>query len=383
MINLLLGPPGGGKSFEAVVYHVLPALRQGRRIITNLPLVMDEIIKIDVKYSALVILRHSNLEQEETRNTWNAFHRAWDKLTYKSSSAPFSSMADYGDPWRHPVHGFGPLYVIDECHKALRAKGTKIEVEEWFAEHRHENADVLLITQSYGKVSKAIIDLCQVVYRVKKATALGAENHYIRKVQDGLRGEVVNEGIRKYNPAFFKFYKSNTKSAYGAELAASDIVPFWKRWPVIGAGLCGLGVIGILSSGATANPMKAGFKAPEALSGVPAVALVAAASAVPPAASPAVSAVPAVRTVQKHPFDGFTIHITGYVEMADRYMYSFQADQNGQGAFTLSQASLEKSGYLLQRLSPCSVMISYRDLNFYAVCDMPTAGLSHNLVGNS
>ncbi|EPW3551744.1 zonular occludens toxin domain-containing protein, partial [Pseudomonas aeruginosa] len=38
MINLILGQPGGGKSHEAVVYHVVPALNQGRKVITNLAL---------------------------------------------------------------------------------------------------------------------------------------------------------------------------------------------------------------------------------------------------------------------------------------------------------------------------------------------------------
>ncbi|MBO8364140.1 hypothetical protein ID035_05855 [Pseudomonas aeruginosa] len=42
MINLILGQPGGGKSHEAVVYHVVPALNQGRKVITNLALDMDK-----------------------------------------------------------------------------------------------------------------------------------------------------------------------------------------------------------------------------------------------------------------------------------------------------------------------------------------------------
>ncbi|WP_373455386.1 zonular occludens toxin domain-containing protein [Pseudomonas aeruginosa] len=43
MINLILGQPGGGKSHEAVVYHVVPALNQGRKVITNLALDMEQV----------------------------------------------------------------------------------------------------------------------------------------------------------------------------------------------------------------------------------------------------------------------------------------------------------------------------------------------------
>ncbi|NNM80457.1 MAG: hypothetical protein HKM01_08395 [Gallionella sp.] len=389
MINLLLGPPGGGKSFEAVVFHVLPALRKGRKVITNLPLNMEELRKLDVKYPALVDLRVSNREEEIQKNSWNAFHRVWDKLSIKQSFVPFASLADYGDSWRHPKTGAGPLYVIDECHKPLPAKGTQKAVEEWFAEHRHEFADVLLITQSSGKLCKAITDSCQVVYRVKKATALGSNNAYIRKVQDGLRGEVVNEAIRRYKPEFFKFYKSHTRSdGEGSELAANDIVPFWKRWPVVGAGICFLLVVGLLLSGKTANPMKAGIRdvslitsaSAQSLSSLP-VSGVPSVSGVVPVSAPG-SSVPAVRIKQAHPFEGMTIHVTGFIENDKHFLYSFSADQNGQTSFSLSQKNLILSGYTVEKLSPCSALIGYKDIHFYAVCDTPQTGIARTMVGN-
>ncbi|WP_250637543.1 zonular occludens toxin domain-containing protein [Pseudomonas sp. TCU-HL1] len=38
----MLGQPGGGKSYESVAFHVIPAVvEQGRRVITNLPLALD------------------------------------------------------------------------------------------------------------------------------------------------------------------------------------------------------------------------------------------------------------------------------------------------------------------------------------------------------
>ncbi|WP_157738145.1 zonular occludens toxin domain-containing protein [Pseudomonas aeruginosa] len=82
---------------------------------------------------------------------------------------PFSRVDHYADPWRHPDEGFGPLYVIDECHLSIPLRGTPVPVEEWYSLHRHELADVLLITQSYGKINRAIRDLVQVVYRCKES----------------------------------------------------------------------------------------------------------------------------------------------------------------------------------------------------------------------
>lgn len=398
MINLLLGPSGGGKSFEATVFHIMPALRKGRKVITNLPLDLVELGKLDKKYPALVDMRLDAVEAEIEKNTWNPFHRAWDKHKVKTSHRPFASLADYGDLWRHPVAGCGPLYVIDECHKALPVRGTMVDVEEWFAEHRHEFADVLLITQSAGKVSKAIIDNCQVVYRVRKATALGSNNAYIRKVQDGLKGDVVNETIRRYKPEFFKYYKSHTRSdSAGAELAANDIVPFWKRWPMIGAALCLVGVLIMLFRGASFDPMKSAQAVPlsslkdqqkknfEDYSPGNVVPAVQVAKAVEPASS-----VPVTRTLatlakpeQTHPFANLSIHIISFIASSAKWRYSFSADQNGQPMFYLTQDHLEQSGYTVEKLSECSAKIHYKEISFFAVCDVRSVGMARGLVGNS
>ena len=159
MINLLLGAPGGGKSYEAVAYHILVALMRGRKVVTNLPLQVDAFERLQPGLSDLIELRHRTLAvRPEDAPKW--------------TPRPFAHVEDYADPWRHP-DGFGPLYVIDECHMCLPARDTERAVEEWFSMHRHHNVDVLLITQSYGKINAAIRDLVQMVYRVRKNVALG------------------------------------------------------------------------------------------------------------------------------------------------------------------------------------------------------------------
>lgn len=398
---MLVGQPGGGKSYEAVAYHVLPALAQGRKVITNLPLDIEAFRRIDSSYPDLIVLRHTNIEKEVQTSKWNLFHRNFDKHTVKQVFRPFASIEDYGDDWRHPETGSGVLYVIDECHLCLpRARpGTATSVEEWFSLHRHELADVLLITQSYGKVCKPICDMVQVLYRVKKATAFGASNSYIRKVQDGIGGEVVNTAIRKYEKKYFGLYKSHTKSSEaGQELAANDIVPFWKRWPMIGAALCLLVVVGMLLSGTSINPLKQAQVKSEEIAKQQrerGVILGAAASKegqggefVPPPQIRMVSGVPVTvplvvldsknTTVSQlsgkkatHPFDGLTLHIQAFIGTAAKWRYSFLAEQNGQPVANITQAHLEQSGYKVERLSECSAKITYEAYSFYAVCDSP------------
>lgn len=394
MINLIIGQPGGGKSYEAVAFHVLPALKKGRKVITNLPLNVEAFRALDESFPALLDLRHDNHEEVIETRRWNLFHRKFDIHQVKHVHRPFSSMADYGDLWRHPETGTGPLYVIDECHLCLpRAKpGTAKEVEEWFSLHRHELADVLLITQSYGKVCKAICDMVQVLYRVKKATAFGSNDRYIRKVQDGIGGEVVNTNLRVYEPKYFGLYKSHTKSSEaGQELAANDIVPFWKRWPMIGAATCFLILAAMLLSGVSLNPMKQ-VHASTAHAGKVSKPAQKSQEALPGQVSDIPEGFQVVEPVKvssqvtgkkaAHPFDGLTIHIVGFIESASRWRYSFHASQNGQTAFSMTQSHLEKSGYHIEKLSDCSAKIHYGEISFFAVCDTARVGLASGIPGN-
>lgn len=214
MINLMIGPPGGGKSYEAVVYHVLPSIEDGRKVITNLSLNLDELARIEPRARALVEIRNRQGKAGEPA-TW-----------------AFGHVDDYLTDWRHPETQQGPLFVIDECHKPLarrsqfRPDPSGVAVDDWYAEHRHTGADLLLMTQSYGKVSKNIVDQVQTCYRVKKMTAFGDSSGYIRKVQDGVRGDVLSTAERTYEAKWFPLYKSHTRVQSAViEADAKDIKP--------------------------------------------------------------------------------------------------------------------------------------------------------------
>ncbi len=383
MNNLLLGAPGGGKSYEAVAFHVLPALNSGRKVITNLPLVLTE---FPPEQRILLDIRTQARGKAEKKTGLLAAMGGDDEDVFRRA---FSTVECYGDPWRHPDTGSGPLYVIDECHLCLPREGTGRKVREWFSLHRHELADVLLITQSYGKVCKDIIDLVQVCYKVRKGTAFGTNNAYIRKVFDGVRGDCVNTSVRKYDKRYFKFYKSHTKSSQaGEELAANDIVPLWKRWPFIGLALCVVLFIAIVASGKDLNPMK-----PPTPKGVvsratstPAIV----ASGVVPAAQPeaarkdehggrAVAAVAAPGRqidTKGHPFAGLGIHVTGYGAIGGKRFYAVVMSQNGQRIFSTTSIELLEAGYKVKRISDCAMGLSYGEVEMVAVCDSPQVGVS-------
>ena len=365
MINLLLGQPGGGKSYESVAYHVIPAVvEQGRKVITNLPLRLDMWEHFFPGSSKLIEIRGN--------------YKADDKLCF-----PFSRIEDYGDSWRKEGSDIGPLYIIDECHKSLPKIGTPVVVEEWFAEHRHEGADVLLITQSYGKINQAIRDAVQVVYRCKKATAFGSNDKYIRKVQDGLRGEVVNTSIREYESKYFPLYKSHTKSNGAVQEAiAADIVPHWKRWPFKGAAICAVLVV-VMTGYQLLKPAKASPVARPVAVHKPAP--------VHHDSAPEVAAEPLPEPrgpEQKlHPYQGYEMFLTALVrgertpKGADHpveYMNGYVViAQNGQPIRQVSFRDLADSGYTITYQSATVIGLEYKGLDLgYVVSGLPTVSLA-------
>ncbi len=220
MIYAIVGRPGGGKSYESVAFHVIPALKAGRMVITNLTLNVERLAKVYGEHVRdLIVVIDGQLDE---------FGRV---------DRPFSKVEHYQDQWQNDK-GQGPLYLIDEAHMSV-GRQAKTDLTEWYSLHRHSGCDIVLMTQNLRKIHRDIKDIVEITYQCTKATALGDKTRYIRKVRDGAAGDVVNEGIRKYESAYFQFYKSHTMSNKAVEEAsAQDIVPFWKRWPVIGSAIC-------------------------------------------------------------------------------------------------------------------------------------------------
>lgn len=356
MINLLLGAPGGGKSYEAVVFHVLTALRQGRKVITNLPIFVDQIAVIEPRAHELIEHR-----------TKHRSGQGW----------PFSTADEFGDAWRHPDSGGGALYIIDEAHKVLPRAETPRAVVEWFGEHRHELCDVLLVTQSYGKLDPDIRDMVQTVYRVRKKVAWGQPDRYIRKVQDGVRGEVMDISERVYERKYFKLYRSHTKSnGAGEEFGATDVSPRYKKFLRAGVAVCVLAVLFMgwkALRGGSPDVERVHAKARAVVSAPAGVARVAQAApgapVVRPAAVPVVVAPPEVN----HPFKGLRMHVAGAVHAGPRFEYLFMLSQNGQVVALLRAEDLRQAGYGVEFVNECAAKITHEAVAepWYARCDFP------------
>lgn len=390
MINLMIGPSGAGKGYEACVYHILTALKRGRKVITNMPLDLEKWALLDPTYPDLIEFRKRALpilglwrptREEGAFLVLDGFEKEPDE-----TARPFAGVWDYYTTWRHPETKQGPLFVIDEAQNVIPYGATDVQVEEWTALHRHFVCDVLYMTQSLGKVSRTVRDNVQVLYRLRKKIAWGQPDRYIRKVQDGCRGEVMNVTERKYEPRFFGLWRSQTQGASADEFNADDVRPLWKHWSAIGAMICLGLVVTMGASGQLKNPFAmSSHAAVKPQAEMVTLTFDAQGNAVVPDPVPVSPVIEtqepdpdathedrAEYVIKAGPFSGMGLHVAGWLKMGDAVSYLVVLSQNGQRVRSFGHAELIAAGYDVTPVSECVAIVTWIDESRYIRCDAPT-----------
>lgn len=393
MINGLEGIPGSGKSYEAVAFHVLPALRAGRRVITNLPLNIDAFAAIDPSWRDLIEVR---TRPSPRMGDWNAANIAeqeafqlWpdrEPEPHSENVFTFGTVWDYYSTWRSDKDQ-GPLYVIDECHVALPKTGTPDQVVQWFKLHRHYNADVLLMTQSFRDINQPIAQLIATLIRCRKADILGKSDRYIRKVHAGYRGAMIQQDERKYESQYFGLYRSNTQSGGSAEGKAQDVSPFIVKfnrfkWLWL-AGSLGFMVYTFWPDGERdiwgrrIAPIKpsAGAEKPTTQARPGLVPLKGMGQPAPPSEVPAngegVPVPPPPPPEVKDPLYGKLLHITGDLGKQGRSWLTFVVSDQGRRVFDLTSDDLKEAGYSVKHLAHCMATVKWETVVRQVTCDAP------------
>lgn len=387
MINGIEGIPGSGKSYEAVAYHVLPALEAGRKVITNLPLVVDMFVAINPDYRKLIELRK---RPQPIRGTWdatrmdeNGIGNAFDLFddghveAPAASAKPFTGVWDYFTVWKHPETGHGPLFVIDEAHVPLPRIAADGHVREWFALHRHFNVDVLLMSQRFRKIHPDISELTAILVRCRKADILGKKGSYIRKVHSGYPGAVISTEERPYKEQFFPLYKSHTQGNSVAEASASDVSPFvrkFKRFTLAWWVVSALIIVYMFWPGDDVKPdSKPAQRHPVAVSPVVPVALKPEAHVNSDLQVAVASPAPVqVDEVDPEPFAGKGVHLTGVIAAGGREVYTFVVSSSGRQVMALVGADLERAGYTFKPLGYCAGVLTFRTKSRPVTCDGPS-----------
>lgn len=204
-IQALVGLPGHGKSYSAVELFILTAVKEGRKILTNIPLNIDELSAEFPEYDFENDFRFIDLAEwkEKPAQYWE------DKNVFQPSA----------------------LYLLDELWRiwpsGLKTNAIPAHQLSFIKEHRHNidesgrEPDIVLVTQNLSDIANAIRDMVETTIVCTKLTAVGKKNSfrrdYYQGVVKGFKGPASSfiraDQLCKYQPTVYRFYKSHTKAA--------------------------------------------------------------------------------------------------------------------------------------------------------------------------
>lgn len=200
-INAYVGLQGSGKTYEVVESVILPALRQHRRIVTNVSGLKLEAIKAYFleTYKEIVELNVVVIGNKELQS---------EKLLYSGEDGPQDTIVQPGD-----------LVIIDE---AFRIWGTEAKIPMaqmiFFREHRHYinpqtgvACDLVLISQAIEDVHRKLRVVVERTFLMRKIKELGLNGSYtVHQYERGYirKSALINSWRKSYDPKVYGLYDS-------------------------------------------------------------------------------------------------------------------------------------------------------------------------------
>lgn len=254
MITFNEGVPGSGKSYDAVVSHILPALKEGRTVVARInglnrakiaEFLGEPVEWVDEKLIELpsdqvrTACRAIGLEGEEQLDQW----------------VPRDA-----------------LVVIDECHEFFLAGRQPLppETEKFFALHRHFGLDVVLISQWYKRLHAALRARIERKTVFVKLNAFGMSRSYVAQHFTTVcpdKFEFVGKAVQRYKPKVFPLYQSVVAGTKNLEVYSAGTQTVWRRFALPGVALLVVAVIAgsqllaFFSAGSASNAAAGGNKA--------------------------------------------------------------------------------------------------------------------------
>ena len=229
--KLYIGINGSGKSYEVVTVVILGALRDGRRVVSNLAglnfpsmqtLLINEGLPIE-KIGSIVQVSHEDVLKA------NFFRTDTDPPEFQTFIQP------------------GDVLVLDEIWRFWETSRSVTSRQlNYFRMHRHfvhpetgKTCENVLITQLVSDLPLKIKGVVEKTYSMTKHTDLGTDEYYrvdvYSKAKFTDRTPPLNSFQRKYNPEYFCLYKSHSVNEGGIQAQEKSIDKRGNIWqkPII------------------------------------------------------------------------------------------------------------------------------------------------------
>lgn len=234
-ITAVVGLMGSGKSYESVRSHILPALKAGRRVVSNISGLSYERIRDylgPLKDGQL--LAPDRLLVVSTDRVSEPDFFPWDKATGETVCRP------------------GDLVVLDEAWN-FWGDGAKLSDEHrtFLRMHRHmvdengQTCDVTLVIQDLQSLDRFVKNVVAFTARCRKMVALGLGRRYAVDLYEGKslrKPSHVGTYQYKYDPRVFPLYQSYDGDA-SKETNTDKRVVLWRSPGFISAAVLGVGLL--------------------------------------------------------------------------------------------------------------------------------------------
>lgn len=243
-IDAYVGLPGHGKSYGVTEHVIIPSVKEGRHVVTNIPLEREELLA-----------DFGTPDSQITQLPEDWFERP--------------DMADFVPA--------GSVLVLDELWRrwpaGLKANQANLADKALLAEHRHRvdeqgrSMRIVLVTQDLSQVAAWVRILVEQTYKMTKLTAVGSTKKFRVDIYRGAptgqnipKSHLIRQMFGQYKPEVYRYYKSATQSATGnvgdeskadrrGNLLKSPFIIFSLVAPIILIPLLIWYVVGIFSSG--------------------------------------------------------------------------------------------------------------------------------------
>ncbi|QEY73069.1 zonular occludens toxin domain-containing protein [Pseudomonas denitrificans (nom. rej.)] len=383
-IKIHHGPNGSYKTSGAIQDDAVPALKEGRVIITNVrgfTLERAYTVFPDLPNTAQIInLDLESLADLEKMRTWFQWAPRGAFLIFDETQLLFPKSWRERDLEKFDFPG-GP----EAAHEADRPMGW---LDAW-TRHRHFNWDIVLTTPNISYIRDDIRMTCEMAYKHSNLAVIGIPGRYKEAQHDAQLNRPPADGTiveyKRIRKQTFRLYQSTATGKTQDTKAGKSLFRSPKLVLLLAllAGTIGfvsyMGPLKVVGGGAQQSPdpahsQQASAPHPQGAA-VPAPAPAAAHSTLPAGAvfgQPGVSTLP----LAEHPFAGRQIVVVGVVKgdkQGEQFgkkgtLYMFAITDSEGRRLMLNSQQLSESGYRVRPRSECVAELFYQSYHETIVC---------------
>jgi len=372
-IKIHHGPNGSYKTSGAIQDDLIPALKAGRHIITNIRgLTRERVFQVFPKTPSSLEVENLDLEDLDDLEKMRTFPQWAPRgafIIFDETQLIFLKSWRDADLRKFDFPG-GP--------QAAKQADRPINWLDGWPRHRHWNWDIILTTPNIGYIREDIRLTAEKAYLHSNLAVIGIKGRYKESQHAATENKPAPKGsmvsIKKINKRTFQLYDSTATGTVSDTIAGKSLFRDPKVLLLLGIPALVFGNFllgdGFSFSQRNADPAPASQPVASDLADPPDRHSI-------PVNSPGRHAAVSVSGQQVnqlaavgHPFEGHVIQIRGSLvneKHSIRY-YLFEVLTPTGERFQLNAQQMLRSGYRLTETADCSVRLTFKQVSFYAVC---------------